>query len=188
MTEKVVLVDERDNQTGVMEKLAAHVEGKLHRAVSVFIFNNNNELLLQKRAGGKYHSPFLWTNTCCSHPRPGEEVYSAASRRLMEEMGMSATIQPVFHFLYRADVGDGLIEFEYDHVYAGISDEVPQPSSDEVCDWQYLSYDALLKSISSSQHMYTEWFKIFVRECGQLLFYGNQNTVDTMQLYTYIQD
>lgn len=168
--EKVILVDEQDRQTGVMEKLAAHVEGKLHRAISVFIFNNDNELLLQQRASGKYHSPLLWTNTCCSHPRPGEEAESAAMRRLQEEMGMTAPILPVFHFLYRANVGGGLTEFEYDHVFVGTTSQQPAPSAEEVQSWKYITKDELLHSVSMQPELYTEWFKIFVRECGHLLF------------------
>ncbi len=184
--EKVILVDDRDRQTGVMEKMAAHVQGKLHRAISVFIFNANNELLLQQRAGSKYHSPLLWTNTCCSHPRPGEDTHAAAVRRLQEEMGITTVIHPVFHFLYRANVGGGLTEYEYDHIYTGSSNQQPVPSADEVQDWKYISKDVLLQSINDQPGLYTEWFKIFVRECGDQLFNNNHPPSGTLPLYKSI--
>src|ERR1043165_7585171 len=118
--EKVILVNERDEETGEMEKMEAHRKGILHRAFSVFIFNNKNEMLLQQRALHKYHSGGLWTNTCCSHPRPGEETLSAAKRRLVEELNVDATIQWSFDFIYEANFDNGLYEHEYDHVFIGI--------------------------------------------------------------------
>lgn len=122
--EYVVLVDEQDKETGTMEKLQAHLNGRLHRAVSVFLFNSKGELLLQQRASGKYHSANLWTNTCCSHPRPGESAYDAANRRLYEEMGLACELSEVFSFIYKAHLGNNLTEHEFDHVFVGTNDNI----------------------------------------------------------------
>ncbi len=158
--EFVVLVDEQDNELGVMEKLQAHQEGKLHRALSVFIFNSKKQLLLQRRAEGKYHSPGLWTNTCCSHPRQGEHVREAAKRRLQEEMGLSCPLHRVFTFVYHANMENGLIEHEFDHVYTGIADGLPKPNPDEVAQWRYISVDKLDEELRTAPETFTEWFKI----------------------------
>ena len=125
MPEYVVLVDAHDNQIGLMEKQAAHVNPTLHRAFSIFIFNSKGEMLLQQRALTKYHTPGLWTNTCCSHPRDGESLEQATKRRLMEEMGMECDLKEVFSFIYKADVMQGLIEHEFDHVFIGTTDATP---------------------------------------------------------------
>ena len=158
--EFVVLVDELDAQLGTMEKMLAHREGKLHRAVSVFIFNSKKELLLQKRADGKYHSPGLWTNTCCTHPFEGEEPKRAASRRLKEEMGLSCPLHHAFTFIYRADMSNGLTEHELDHVFTGIADGLPKPDESEVSAFKYLSVDKLDKELQARPEIFTEWFKI----------------------------
>lgn len=162
--EYVVLVDEHDNQVGTMEKLLAHQQGLLHRAISVFIFNDSRQLLLQRRALGKYHSGGLWTNTCCSHPKPGEDAGDAASRRLFEEMGIVADIQSEFTFLYRTTFENGLTEHELDHVFSGTSNDVPQPDTDEVMDWKYLSMDTIIKEIEEHPEQFSYWFKLIVKE------------------------
>ena len=139
--EQVILVDEQDRPIGLMEKQAAHIGPHLHRAFSVFIFNSKGELLLQQRALSKYHSPGLWTNTCCSHPRAGETLEEATSRRLKEEMGMSCPIHEVYTFIYMAPVGQGLTEHEFDHVFIGQSDDIPAINTEEVASWKYMSID-----------------------------------------------
>jgi len=158
--EYVVLVNENDQQVGIMEKMAAHIVPRLHRAFSIFIFNSKGELLLQQRALSKYHSPGLWTNTCCSHPRNGESVEKAAERRLMEEMGMSCEMYEVFTFIYKAPVGLGLIEHEFDHVFFGHSDETPLFNTEEVASYQYMNLDDIAKDMNAHPECYTEWFKI----------------------------
>ena len=168
--EQVVLVDEQDKETGVMEKLQAHREGKLHRAISVFIYNSKGEFLLQQRAADKYHSANLWTNTCCSHPRPGETVYDAAVRRLYEEMGLRCALKEVFSFVYEARLEHGLVEHEYDHVFTGISDAIPTPDSTEAAGWKYISDDALASDLKAHADQYTEWFKICLKDHQKKLF------------------
>ncbi|MCX2451506.1 isopentenyl-diphosphate Delta-isomerase [Pedobacter sp. PLR] len=158
--EEVILVDENDNPIGTMPKLEAHLEGKFHRAFSVFVFNSAGELLLQQRAFDKYHSAGKWTNTCCSHPRPGELTADAANRRLKEEMGMACELSPVFSFSYRAELENGLIENEYDHVYFGRTDILPVPNPQEVADFKYITMEALELSLVHDPTVYTEWFKI----------------------------
>jgi isopentenyl-diphosphate Delta-isomerase len=162
VVELVVLVDEHDNETGTMEKQQAHITASLHRAVSVFIFNSRNELLLQQRAAGKYHSALQWTNTCCSHPRPGEVAIDAAHRRLQEEMGLSCNLQKAFTFVYLADLENGLTEHEYDHVFTGITDTTPVPDEGEAAAWKYMTMDELKKSIEISPDSYTPWFKLCI--------------------------
>ena len=162
--EYVVLVDEQDNETGLMEKMQAHVEGKLHRAISVFVFNSKNEMLLQQRAAGKYHSALLWTNTCCSHPRQGETTLAAAGRRLREEMGMACNLKEAFTFIYKAKLGGELTEHELDHVFVGTTDDLPVPDRLEVAAWRYISIDDLHKELEASPGSFTEWFKICLRD------------------------
>ena len=164
MMEQVILVDEQDNPIGLMEKHAAHIEPHLHRAFSVFIFNSKGELLMQQRALSKYHSPGLWTNTCCSHPRDGETLEEATSRRLWEEMGMRCEMHEVYTFIYKAPVGQGLTEHEFDHVFIGQSDDIPCINTDEVASWKYMTLDALSKDIALYPEHYTEWFKITFEE------------------------
>ncbi|MBC8987896.1 isopentenyl-diphosphate Delta-isomerase [Pedobacter sp. N36a] len=158
--EEVILVDKNDNPIGTMPKLEAHLEGELHRAFSVFIFNSAGALLLQQRALDKYHSAGKWTNTCCSHPRPGELTADAAKRRLKEEMGMECELRPIFSFSYRAEVENGLVENEYDHVYFGSSDTLPIPNPLEVADFKYISMEALELDLQNNKGNYTEWLKI----------------------------
>jgi len=167
--EQVILVDEHDHEAGTMEKMQAHTEGRLHRAISVFVFNSKNELLLQRRAAGKYHSAHLWTNTCCSHPRPGEAVLDAATRRLKEEMGMVCTLKESFSFVYKAQLDNNLTEYEYDHVFTGISDAVPNPDNSEVAAWKYISISSLKLDIDLHPGNYTEWFKICLRDFAEKL-------------------
>ena len=170
MNEMVVLVDEQDNECGVMPKLAAHEQGLLHRAFSVFIFNSRGELLLQQRAKDKYHSAGLWTNTCCSHPRPGEVVGDAANRRLKEEMGMVCSIHEQFSFVYKAHMENNLTEYEYDHVFTGISNKEPVPDAAEVAAWKYMTKSALLNDMEVNPEHYTAWFRICISDYFDQLF------------------
>ena len=158
--EKVILVDENDNQVGVMPKLEAHQKGLLHRAFSVFIFNSKYELLLQKRASSKYHSGGLWTNTCCSHPREGEEILDAAKRRLIEEMGIDTSLRKVHDFIYKAELDNDLTEHEFDHVFYGIYNEDPIINKDEADDFKWIDMDSLNEDIKTNGDNYTIWFKI----------------------------
>ena len=165
--EYVVLVDENDQQIGVMEKQTAHTEPHLHRAFSIFIFNSKGELLMQQRALSKYHSPGLWTNTCCSHPRDGETLAEATSRRLNEEMGMTCEMHEVYTFIYKAPVGQGLTEHEFDHVWIGQSDDIPEINREEVESWKYMSLKDLSENIKLHPELYTEWFKITFEEMSR---------------------
>ena len=158
--EKVILVDENDNQVGVMPKLEAHQKGLLHRAFSVFIFNSKYELLLQKRASSKYHSGGLWTNTCCSHPREGEEILDAANRRLIEEMGIETSLRKVHDFIYKAELDNDLTEHEFDHVLYGIYNEDPIINKDEADDFKWIDMNSLNEDIKTNGDNYTIWFKI----------------------------
>ena len=164
MIEHVILVDERDNEIGLKEKLKAHQEGTLHRAFSIFIFNSKNEVLMQKRAKTKYHSAGLWTNTCCSHPRKGESLEIAVQRRLKEEMGFNTKLTKIFDFIYKAPVGSGLIEHEFDHVFIGRFEQGITPNPDEVESYRWMSLDELLIDLESNPQYYTEWLKIAFKE------------------------
>lgn len=161
MTERVVLVDASDRPQGTAEKLEAHVEGWLHRAFSVFVFDADGHLLLQQRHPDKYHSGGLWSNTCCSHPRPGESVADAAQRRLHEEMGFSCPLEHAFGFTYEARVSDDLTEHEYDHVFIGRIDPRPdvQPHPEEVSDWRWCSMSDLRAQVNEDPDAYTVWFR-----------------------------
>ena len=160
--EEVILVNEKDQPIGQMEKMEAHQKGLLHRAFSVLIFNSSDQVLLQKRASNKYHSGGLWTNTCCSHPRPGEKVLESANRRLMEEMGMTADLTERFHFIYKTDLDNDLVEHELDHVLVGQSDDLPKLNSDEAEDFKYIDLETLKQELKSSPENYTVWFKIIM--------------------------
>lgn len=160
MLEEVILVDQNDQQTGTMEKLEAHRLGLLHRAFSVFVFNSKGELLLQQRALDKYHSAGKWTNTCCSHPRPGETNEDAAHRRLREEMGMDCNLEYGFSFLYKATFSNALTEHEYDHVFFGSSDELPVLNPLEVASFRYMSLETLARDLQDRPDVYTPWLKI----------------------------
>ncbi len=159
MTE-VILVSERDEQIGTMEKMQAHVKGLLHRAFSIFIFNNKGELLLQQRAAGKYHNGGLWTNTCCSHPLPNERTLSAAERRLIEEMGFSTKLFPAFNFTYKATFSNGLTEYEFDHVFTGLYDGEIKINRSEVSDYCFKTIEDIEASLATHPQKYTEWFKL----------------------------
>ena len=160
MIENVILVDVNDNELGVMEKIKAHEEGLLHRAFSVFLFNSNGEVLLQQRNKNKYHSGGLWSNTCCSHPRPGESISDAANRRLREEMGMEADLLHAFSFVYKSDLDNELTEHELDHVFLGETNSLPKMNIEEVEDYRYVSIEHLQEDIKNNPDHYTEWLKI----------------------------
>lgn len=167
--EKVVLVDETDRAMGVMEKLAAHQQGLLHRAFSVFIFNEQGELLLQQRASHKYHGAGLWTNTCCSHPQWGEPVLSAAKERLDFEMGLQCPLVFSHAFTYKAAVENGLTEHEYDHVFVGHSNDQPHINTAEVQDFKWCSMEETLTDILQNPHQYTQWFQMALPSLADIL-------------------
>ena len=160
MEEFVVLVDQNDQKLGLMEKQQAHVAGLLHRAFSVFIFNSKGELMIQQRAASKYHSPTLWTNTCCSHPRDNETYEQAAHRRLEEEMGFDCELEYKFNFIYKAHLENDLIEHELDHVFIGTFDDEPKLNPDEVMAYRWVELDDLKKDMEKNPQNYTAWFKI----------------------------
>lgn len=156
---KVVLVNEEDVTLGVMDKLLAHQRGFLHRAFSIFVFNDNNELLLQQRASHKYHGGDLWTNTCCSHPQFGEDVKRSALERLQDEMGMQCELFFSHKFIYKAEVEHDLIEHELDYVYIGYSNAIPHLNHDEVKSYKWCSIEEVLESIEKHPEQFTYWFK-----------------------------
>jgi isopentenyl-diphosphate Delta-isomerase len=160
MEQQVILVNEHDEESGIAGKMEAHRLGLLHRAFSVFVFNSKGEMLLQQRAMDKYHSGGLWTNACCSHPAPGEEISSAASRRLQEEMGFVTKLEKVFDFIYRTDFDNGLTEHEFDHVFTGEYDGKILSSSREVMDYCFKSMEDIGESLKFHPHMYTAWFRL----------------------------
>lgn len=163
----VVLVDESDNEIGVIGKLEAHEKGLLHRAFSIFIFNDKNELLLQKRASSKYHSAGLWSNTCCSHPAPGESNIDAANRRLFEEMGLSTLLFHKHSFVYKTKFDNNLTEHEFDHVYFGYSNAEPILDLNEAETFKWISIDKLNDLIRMHPAEFTSWFKIIMSELFQ---------------------
>lgn len=160
--EYVILVDEQDRELGLMEKMQAHREGKLHRAFSVFIFNSKKQLLLQRRAYNKYHSAGLWTNTCCSHPRKGEITETAANRRLQEEMGMACELKYRFIYRYEAKLENDIVEHELDYVYTGVTDRLPVINKEEVAEYRYAYMEEVENDISQNPQNYTEWFKLIL--------------------------
>ncbi|MBK7669280.1 MAG: isopentenyl-diphosphate Delta-isomerase [Sphingobacteriaceae bacterium] len=160
MKEEVILVNEADEQIGVMEKMEAHEKGLLHRAFSVFIFNDKGEMLLQQRALNKYHSGGLWTNACCSHPRPNEDTLQAANRRLMEEMGIEAPLTLKTSFTYKTAFENGLTEHEFDHIFVGTFNEEPKVNSTEVNSYCWKSVESVKNSVKQMPDIYTSWFKI----------------------------
>lgn len=162
--EHVILVNEQDEQIGLMPKLEAHQKAVLHRAFSVFVFNDNNELMLQQRALDKYHSPGLWTNTCCSHQRDGESNIAAARRRLKEEMGFETTLKEVGSFIYKAPFDNGLTEHEYDHIIVGHFNHEPLINREEVASWKWMTLEDIKVDIALHPENYTEWFKIIFNE------------------------
>lgn len=162
--EYVILVDENDNEIGVMEKMKAHREGLLHRAFSVFIFNDKDELLLQQRALSKYHSGGLWTNTCCSHPRPNETIKDAAHRRLFEEMGLSCELKIKTNFIYKSPFENGLTEHELDYVLIGNTNQNPHINKEEVENFKWMSVSDIKKELQNNPDSYTTWFKIAIEK------------------------
>ena len=164
MEEKVVLVNERDEKIGLMPKMEAHEKGLLHRAFSVFVFNDKEELLLQQRAFDKYHSPGLWTNTCCSHQRDGETNLEAGKRRLQEEMGFDCPLEEKFSFKYRAEFDNGLTEHELDHVMTGSFNNDPAINPEEVASFKWMGLEEVKRDMKDRPGQYTAWFKIIFKE------------------------
>ena len=164
MEELVVLVDEHDNQVGLMPKMEAHEKAILHRAFSVFVFNDQGELMLQQRAATKYHSPLLWTNTCCSHQRDGETSLAAGKRRLQEEMGFVCDLTEVFQFVYKAPFDNGLTEHELDHVMIGTYNGEPNVNPEEVASHKWMSLEDVKNDMEDNPQQYTAWFKIIFKE------------------------
>ena len=162
--EQVILVNEQDEPIGLMNKMEAHEKAVLHRAFSVFILNDKNEVMLQQRAHHKYHSPLLWTNTCCSHQRAGETNIEAGKRRLFEEMGFQTELKELFHFIYKAPFDNGLTEHELDHVMIGYYNEAPIINLDEVESWKWLTIEAIKDDMIENPDAYTVWFKIIFDE------------------------
>jgi isopentenyl-diphosphate delta-isomerase len=156
----VILVNTNDEEIGSMEKMDAHRQALLHRAFSVFVFNTDRQLLIHRRAFDKYHSAGLWTNTCCSHPRPGEATIEAAYRRLQEEMGFTCPLEKSFEFIYKTELEDGLYEHEFDHVFTGEFSGVPDINPDEVSEWKYISLAELEMDVNAHPEKYSVWFRI----------------------------
>ncbi|MGO4818146.1 isopentenyl-diphosphate Delta-isomerase [Flavobacterium sp. W22_SRS_FP1] len=162
--ENVILVNKEDQQIGLMPKLEAHEKAVLHRAFSVFVLNSKNEIMLQQRAQHKYHSPLLWTNTCCSHQREGETNIQAGTRRLFEEMGFKTDLKELFHFIYKAPFDNGLTEHELDHVMIGYYDKNPQINPEEAEDWKWMNIEEVKSDMRLHPESYTVWFKIIFDE------------------------
>jgi len=162
--EQVILVNENDEQIGLMPKQEAHEKAILHRAFSVFIFNEQNELMLQQRALHKYHSPALWTNTCCSHQRDGESSLEAGKRRLQEEMGFTSELKETTSFIYKAPFENGLTEYEFDHILVGNYNEEPKINTEEVASWKWMPMKAVQDDIKNNPENYTAWFKIIFKK------------------------
>lgn len=162
--EYVIQVDEKDQFQGVVEKIEAHKKGILHRAVSVIIFNSNGEMLLQKRANSKYHSGGLWSNATCTHPNPDETNEQASLRRVYEEMGITANLSHLYSFIYKVDLENGMIEYEFDHVFVGISDQKPTLNPKETSAFKYLSIQNIKEEIEYSPEIFSAWFKLIFNE------------------------
>lgn len=182
----VILVDENDRQTGVSEKMSAHRKGLLHRAVSVFIITPEGKWILQRRALDKYHSRGLWTNTCCTHPFPGESEYNASVRRLREEMGLECDLVELFSFVYREKVDDELTEHELDHVFFGVSGDDPVINTSEVAEWKKVSFDNLIADITENPVDYTCWFKKILEKVHLNIaeIYAQGNNYDPTAIHT----
>ena len=172
--EQVILVDADDVPTGTMGKLAAHLDGVRHRAVSVLVYRGDGALLLQQRAEGKYHSPGRWSNSCCGHPRPGESTLDAARRRLREELGLDCALDHVGTLSYRAEVGEGLVEDEIDHLFVGRCDAEPTPNPDEVAAWRWAPVDAVLAELEADPSRYTPWCGLVLRAVDQVVGEGGR--------------
>ncbi|MBI4292289.1 MAG: isopentenyl-diphosphate Delta-isomerase [Betaproteobacteria bacterium] len=173
--DEVILVDENDNQIGISEKIKAHLGGKLHRAFSIFIFNASGQMLLQKRAKGKYHSGGLWSNACCSHPNPGENTEAAAHRRLNEELGFDCPLVEVYQFVYQAKLDGGLSEHEYDHVLIGSYDAEPRVNPSEVDDWKWIDPASLREDMQRNPANYTYWLRVSLDDVLAKLRNGKAN-------------
>ncbi len=171
--ENVILVDQDNNQIGTMPKMEAHKKAVLHRAFSVFVMNNKGEIMLQQRAAHKYHSPLLWTNTCCSHQRVGETNIQAGKRRLQEEMGFVTELNDLFSFIYKASFDNGLTEHELDHVMMGSYDEEPNINVEEVVDWKWMKPQDIKNDILEHPDNYTAWFKIIFEKFYDHLIENN---------------
>ena len=167
--EQVVLVNSQDKTLGVCEKMEAHQKGLLHRAFSVFLFNNNNEWLLQQRADTKYHSASLWSNTCCSHPKPNENNLDAAYRRLKEETGIITSLEYKFNFQYKCDFDNGLVEHELDHIFIGKVNKFPQPNPNEISQMKFIPFDLLDEDINQNPDNYTVWFKLLYKRVWSII-------------------
>jgi isopentenyl-diphosphate delta-isomerase len=175
VSEQLILVDAQDRELGVKEKMEAHVEGALHRAFSVFVFDSKKRLLLQRRARTKYHSGGLWSNTACGHPRPGETTLAAARRRLREEMGFDCELREAFEFLYRAELDGALIEHEYDHVFVGTHEGDPAPDPSEVEDWRWVTMEELRRRLSDEPQSYSYWLKAAVEGDHRRAFFDGDD-------------
>ena len=162
--EQVILVNEKDQPIGVMNKLEAHQKAVLHRAFSVFVLNDKNQVMLQQRAHHKYHSPLLWTNTCCSHQRDGETNIQAGKRRLFEEMGFKTELKELFHFIYKSPFDNGLTEHELDHVMIGSYNDEPNINTEEVESWKWMKIEDIKSDMIQNPNSYTVWFKIIFDE------------------------
>ncbi|WP_339656828.1 isopentenyl-diphosphate Delta-isomerase [uncultured Maribacter sp.] len=173
--EEVILVNQENEQIGTMPKMEAHEKALLHRAFSVFIVNDGGEIMLQQRAASKYHSPLLWTNTCCSHQRVGESNLDAGKRRLQEEMGFEAELKELFSFIYKAPFDNGLTEHEYDHVMIGNFNAEPKINPEEVEAWKWMSPELVKKDIADNPEEYTVWFKIIFEKFFRHLFNKVEN-------------
>lgn len=165
--EKVILVNQKDEPIGLMPKMEAHEKGLLHRAFSVFIFNEKKELMIQQRAMSKYHSPGLWTNTCCSHQREGESNIEAGKRRLQEEMGFTTELDDTISFIYKAPFDNGLTEHEFDHILVGNYNGEPQLNPEEAESWKWMGLEDVAKDMEDNPSLYTEWFKIIFEKYYQ---------------------
>ncbi len=174
--EEVILVNEQNEQIGTMPKMEAHEKAILHRAFSVFILNKKGETMLQQRAAHKYHSPLLWTNTCCSHQRVGETNLQAGKRRLHEEMGFTTDLKELFSFIYKAPFDNGLTEHELDHVMVGYYDSAPIINTEEVASWKWMTPESIKEDIDKNPHIYTAWFKIIFEKFYQHLLDNIERT------------
>lgn len=186
MSEYVILVDNNDIEVGTMAKLEAHQKGVLHRAFSIFIFNSKGEMLLQQRAFNKYHSGGLWSNACCSHPLPGENILNAAKRRLIEEMGITTNLQAIYSFTYNVKLDNELSEHEFDHVFLGICDKKPLINKEEISNWKYVTVPELMIDIEINPHSYTSWFKICLNNVlAKISFNSINNSENSMSIWNF---
>lgn len=170
MIDDIILVDEKDQMIGTGKKLPVHEDGKLHRAFSILIFNSQGELMLQKRASDKYHCGGLWSNTCCSHPRPNKDIREEAEKRLQEEMGFTCDLSEVFSFEYQVCFENGLIEYEFDHVFIGKYDGNPRVNPEEVEAWRWIDPETLQKKIKNKPEEFTYWFWKIIDDYSEKLF------------------